>query len=287
MWDDCTYRMVEQLKIEAFENGVIGNFKICLHTNHCIFCLLGHATPLRSWPGRPRKGFVVCFVLSVRLTVQGLWRKRFNALCFSNYSWFYSLYFRAYWLFSRTTWLAYIMVMSHGARTSPEMSQVLSLVEDFQANLYSSSSSETSPSVSNAAFWRPLFSSQLVEGLYLLPSYRCCYIGPVEVRKVVCHVVDCAVHHLWPEPLFCELRVDRCWLSRPTPSCLPRSSSVRVAPVHLVHRALFLVRASFVLAVARSTSSGFRLSCQVQAASNSSRKISAQSLHPFIDDITP
>ena len=42
------------------------------------------------------------------------------------------------------------MVMSHGAPTSPDMSQVVSLVEDFRASFYSSSSSEMSPSVSNA-----------------------------------------------------------------------------------------------------------------------------------------
>ena len=49
----------------------------------------------------------------------------------------------------------------------------------------------------------------LFESLYLLPFYRCHYSGPVEVRKEVCHVVNCAGHHVWPEPLFSELRVDR------------------------------------------------------------------------------
>ena len=54
-------------------------------------------------------------------------------------------------------------------------------------------------------YFLPLF-----EGLYRLPCYRCRYSGPIEIRNVVCQVVDCAGHHLWPEPLFCELRVDRC-----------------------------------------------------------------------------
>ena len=46
-------------------------------------------------------------------------------------------------------WLAYIMVVSHGAYTSPDMSQVVSLVEDFRASFYPSSSSKTTHSVSN------------------------------------------------------------------------------------------------------------------------------------------
>ena len=44
----------------------------------------------------------------------------------------------------------------------------------------------------------------LFEGLYPLPCYRCHYSGCVEFREVVCRVVLCTGHHLWPEPSFCE-----------------------------------------------------------------------------------
>ena len=44
----------------------------------------------------------------------------------------------------------------------------------------------------------------LFEGLYPLPCYRCHYSGSVELHEVVCRVVLCTGHHLWPEPSFCE-----------------------------------------------------------------------------------
>ena len=79
--------------------------------------------------------------------------------------------------------------------------QVVSLVEDIRASFYSSSSSETSFGLQRRLRFRvmPLF-----EGLYLLPFYRCHYSGCVELHEVVCRVVLCTGHHLWPEPSFCE-----------------------------------------------------------------------------------
>ena len=44
----------------------------------------------------------------------------------------------------------------------------------------------------------------LLEGLYPLPCYRCHYSGCVKLREVVCCIVLCTAHHLWPEPSFCE-----------------------------------------------------------------------------------
>ena len=44
----------------------------------------------------------------------------------------------------------------------------------------------------------------LFEGLYPLPCYRCHYSGCVELREVVCRVVLCTGHHLWPKPSYCE-----------------------------------------------------------------------------------
>ena len=64
----------------------------------------------------------------------------------------------------------------------PDFFQVVSLVEDFRARFYSSSSSETSPSVSNAH--GVMFSFVLLFGsLYLLPFYRCCDYGLASFKR--------------------------------------------------------------------------------------------------------
>ena len=55
-------------------------------------------------------------------------------------------------------------------------------MEYFWARFNSSSSSEMSPSVSNAG--RDMFRFvPLLEGLYLLPYYQCCYSGSVMIAR--------------------------------------------------------------------------------------------------------
>ena len=89
----------------------------------------------------------------------------------------------------------------------------------------------------------------LFESLYPLPCYRCHYSACNELREVVCRVVVCTGHHLWPEPSFCEFTRGPVLIVDTSTNRLPRYSSVRVASVRVFHRALILVRASFILAV--------------------------------------
>ena len=129
-----------------------------------------------------------------------------------------------------------------------------------------------SPLVSNIGRVRFRLVS-LFEGLYPLACYWCHYSGSVELREWYVALLFALVTTHGPNHHFANLWLDRCWLSKPTPSRLPQSSSVGVVPVCLVDRALFLVRASLVLAISRSTSSGLRSCCHMWDANYSSHHL--------------